>query len=688
MHPELCQAEVLLGEVPNQPLLAADVQLVGEMPDTGFAERQWLIQRDGRFIQLTELLYRIAELATGERTLQQIADSLTNSTDWIVEAADVQELIRSKLMPLGVVGRAASGALVNGKVLSPQRARSPLQITGRTKVLSPRLIDPITRLLEFFYLPAVLIPILVAALAAHAWMYGVHGVAAGAREAVYTSGGLLAVLAIVFLGGAFHEFGHASALRYGGGKVRGMGVGLYLIYPAFYTDVTDSYRLSRRARLRTDLGGVYFHLIFAAGLIAISALTHSELLLFAVLLINADMLRQLIPFARLDGYWVLADLTGIPDFFSQMGAFLRSVQPVQAFGEGRLPNLKPWVKAVFALYTLVTMPLLAVSFLLLLIHLPGFLSQTWNSFWVQIRLFSEAKGQLDFLRMALAAVQMLLLTLPAAGSLYVVYSVLRKPIQSLWRWSGLKPGRRMAGALGIVGSLILVAAIGWAPSLGLGAHKRTAQVLAGELEQVRKATALIQTLQADLEGSIDSVHFTGTVLLERPNLARIDIHGDQELKDILVISTGTDLWTYFPSENKFVRSIPGAQGHHIQPVLVDEVRFFFRPDTIGLAGQGEASAYAGKQTVDGASYDVIEVTSAGPPKRTTRYFISPTDKLIYRVLTRIERKQGATSVRWANLRNVRTNVSVDESEFRWTPPDSASFLQLPGLALPQASVKQ
>ena len=34
-----------------------------------------------------------------------------------------------------------------------------------------------------------------------------------------------------------------------------MGAGLYLVWPAFYTDVTDSYRLGRAGRLRTDLGG-------------------------------------------------------------------------------------------------------------------------------------------------------------------------------------------------------------------------------------------------------------------------------------------------------------------------------------------------------------------------------------------------------------------------------------------------
>ncbi|MBA3445542.1 MAG: hypothetical protein H0T58_11920, partial [Gemmatimonadales bacterium] len=87
----------------------------------------------------------------------------------------------------------------------------------------------------------------------------------------------------------FHEFGHASALRYGGGRVRGMGAGFYLIYPAFFTDVTDSYRLGRWARVRTDLGGFYFHLTFALGLIGLYWVTGQEFLLVVVLLINLDI---------------------------------------------------------------------------------------------------------------------------------------------------------------------------------------------------------------------------------------------------------------------------------------------------------------------------------------------------------------------------------------------------------------
>src|SRR5205085_1215035 len=82
------------------------------------------------------------------------------------------------------------------------------------------------------------------------------------QDTVYTPGGLLVVFAAIFAGAIFHEFGHASVLRSHGGRVRGMGVGLYLMYPAFYTDVSDCYRLGRWARVFTDLGGIYFHLIF------------------------------------------------------------------------------------------------------------------------------------------------------------------------------------------------------------------------------------------------------------------------------------------------------------------------------------------------------------------------------------------------------------------------------------------
>jgi putative peptide zinc metalloprotease protein len=125
---------------------------------------------------------------------------------------------------------------------------------------------------------------------------------------------MLAILGVLFVSGVFHEFGHAAALRYGGGQVRGMGAGFYLVCPALYTDTTDAYRLGRWARVRTDLGGFYFHLIFALGLVGLYLPTGWEFLLLVVLVIDMGIIYQCMPFVRFDGYWTLANLTGIPDF--------------------------------------------------------------------------------------------------------------------------------------------------------------------------------------------------------------------------------------------------------------------------------------------------------------------------------------------------------------------------------------
>ena len=73
---------------------------------------------------------------------------------------------------------------------------------------------------------------------------------------------ILALWAMIVVSAAFHEFGHAAACRYGGATPGAMGAGLYLVWPAFYTEVTDSYRLGRAGRLRVDLGGLYFNAVF------------------------------------------------------------------------------------------------------------------------------------------------------------------------------------------------------------------------------------------------------------------------------------------------------------------------------------------------------------------------------------------------------------------------------------------
>jgi hypothetical protein len=69
----LAQNQQPTPQVPERPSLAPGVELVGQIEGSSFQNSQWLIQRDGRFLRVSELLYRVAEHANGQLTLDEIA---------------------------------------------------------------------------------------------------------------------------------------------------------------------------------------------------------------------------------------------------------------------------------------------------------------------------------------------------------------------------------------------------------------------------------------------------------------------------------------------------------------------------------------------------------------------------------------------------------------------------------------
>ena len=359
--------------VPSRPALQPGVEFVGAMSGSGFQHQQWLVQRDGRFIQLTEMLYLILTHVDGERTLDDIAAEVAAATSRPVSANNVRYLIGMRLLPLGLVARDEQSPAPRTEAA----IRSPLKVMMRRRVLTARAIDPFTKVLKILFWPPIVAIVLSAVVLTHWWVLGVRGLGDAAHQ-VFARPELLLVLGALMVASAvFHEFGHASALRYGGGQVRGMGVGLYLVYPALYTDVTDSYRLDRRSRVRTDLGGVYFNLIFALAVLGVYALTHQPFFLLIIPLTDLAILDEFSPFLRFDGYWALADLTGLPDLFTLMGPFVRSMLPARWRGRGvRLPVLKRWVRVVFAIYIFITVPVVGAVFALLAFTAPAIIALT------------------------------------------------------------------------------------------------------------------------------------------------------------------------------------------------------------------------------------------------------------------------------------------------------------------------
>lgn len=448
-------------DVPERPALADGVELSGRMEDSAFEEQPWLIVRHGAFLQVSELLYHLAEQCTGERTIANVAKSLGSAIDRDVGVDDVRQLLLEKLIPMGIVPK-ADGSVVPTEESAGER--SALQINARMKTIGPAIINPVAGVFRVLFWPPILLAVVGLGLSVIGWILVVHGFGDGLHDALYQPWLILVLFPILVASAFFHEFGHAAALRYGGGRARGMGAGIYLVYPVFYTDVTDNYRLGRWAKVRTDTGGFYFNLVFAIAIMGIYLITGQAFLLLAILAIVVSIVQQSLPFVRLDGYWTLADITGVPDPLSRIGPFVRSILPFSSWKGRRLPPLKTWVKVVFAIYILITVPLLAVIAIYMVATSPRILATSWDSFLELVAALGVAWSAGDALNVAATLLGMAALALTAGGILFFLYRLATGGLRRLWSWGRGTASRRVVAAGATLAAVALVVWL-WMPPL-------------------------------------------------------------------------------------------------------------------------------------------------------------------------------------------------------------------------------
>src|SRR5215217_4008688 len=392
----------------REPVLAlADgVELLGEFEGSGFREPPLLARRaDGQIVQLTPLLYAVAAECGPGRDSEQIAAAVAARCGRGVSGGNVRFLVEERLRPLGVV------KLPDGS--NPEVAkRAPLMaLRHRRPLLSERTVNALARPLTWLHRAPVVILVLAVLALFDAWLFGIHGIAGGLRVVLYAPGMLLGVLAAIVVATAFHELGHASACRYGGARPGVMGVGLYLVWPAFYCDVTEAYRLGRAGRLRTDLGGVYFNGIFALLCGGLYFVTGLEALLLVAFAQHVIVLQQLLPLLRFDGYYVLSDLTGVPDILSRIKPIFRSLVRGRR-NEPQVRELKSWVRLVVTAYLLLLIPFLALVIGSTVLALPRMLATLHDSLGLQLDRLGSSSG---FAEAGVGVVRLASLCLPVGA---------------------------------------------------------------------------------------------------------------------------------------------------------------------------------------------------------------------------------------------------------------------------------
>jgi putative peptide zinc metalloprotease protein len=435
--------------VPARQVAATVVQRVpglllqGRYEGGGYLEDRYLVVRpDGQPVLLTHLLYLILRHADGGSSVPAVAERVGRDYGRRLTAELLARLVEERLVPAGLLLQGAPHAAAT----EPPRAEPFLAVTLSQAFLPARVVRRLAGWFTPLFRPAVIAAVVAAVVASDLWLLVGSGLrregpVAEAVAFLIDPVDVLALLGLLVLVTLFHELGHAAGCRYGGGRPGAIGAGLYLWFLVFWTDVTDAYRLDRPGRLRTDLGGIYFNGVFiVVGTIGY-ALSGWAPLAIAVVMTNVFALQQLLPVIRMDGYYILGDLTGVPNLFGLLRPVLRSLIPGRPL-DPRVAALRPGVRRVVAVWSVASALALSASLVYLVISAPRLVGTTWS----QVAALREAAAAGESISGALVAgILVLVLVLPFVGFGALVARALHRgarPARSLVRRRAGKAAQR------------------------------------------------------------------------------------------------------------------------------------------------------------------------------------------------------------------------------------------------------
>jgi putative peptide zinc metalloprotease protein len=406
------------------PRLVEGTELIGQYQDSGFTQPRYLACRDdGQVVQLSELVYLLATLVDGHRDLDELADSLGAEIDRTVTREQVAFLLDNKLRPPGLVASDTGQA-----ACAPTRPDPLLMLKYRTRLVPERIVWMIAGVFR----PLFAVPMVAVTLAGFVVVDALVLAGGGPGQLVSAVRSFsaqpaltLLVLAVILAVGAFHECGHAAACRYGGARPGVMGIGLYLVWPAFYSTVTDAYRLARTDRLRVDLGGVYFNAVSMTVIGVAYLITGSPWLLVALVALHIETMWQFLPSVRLDGYYILSDLVGVPDLFARLGPILHSALPWRDT-HPRVAELKPWTRRIITFWVALTIPFLGFWIVMFVLLARQILPVVWTALLGCLETVATEVQSAHIAAATLAAVQLVLLVLPYAGLTLITVNLGRR----------------------------------------------------------------------------------------------------------------------------------------------------------------------------------------------------------------------------------------------------------------------
>ena len=261
-------------------------------------ENNWILEHSEKYFIVSNEIKLLLEILKRNNNSTLAYQDFIKEFDYVSET-DFNSIVSQNLKTLELDEEREEGQkkeksfiLFETKILSPEKA-------GKWSKLIQPLFQP-----TFFWISFTLLFVLA--------IYNISTLHHFHLDTNY-----MVYLFIIYIVSAFiHEFGHIAACNRFTKKNGEIGVGIYFLFPVFYSNITPIWTAKKEERIVTNLAGVYVQLYILTALFILYLITGIHEIQDIIALSTLVIIYQLIPFIRTDGYWILSDLTDSPNLLS------------------------------------------------------------------------------------------------------------------------------------------------------------------------------------------------------------------------------------------------------------------------------------------------------------------------------------------------------------------------------------